>query len=92
MELNMDFSIIDYSDEIINDGITIYICFTIYDFSFESGFWINGNGEYILSCEKRLLKLWGVQETNELIFYDNLCKTILTLIPNLETLKQEFNI
>lgn len=73
--------IIDYGSN-INGGISIYISITIYDFTFQASYWIHPNGNTLLECEPDFLKLWGIEDSQNLPFYDELCEDIESIIPN----------
>jgi hypothetical protein len=88
-EIPLRTGIIDYGKP-INGGIPVYINLTIYDFSFEASYWIHPNGNYLLECEPRFLKLWGAKATKDLQFYEELCKDIEVILPNKEDIFKEF--
>jgi hypothetical protein len=87
-EIPLRTGIIDYGKP-INGGIPIYINLTIYDFTFQSSYWIHPNGNTLLECEPRFLKLWGVEETQDLPFYKELCQDIESIIPPKEDIFKE---
>jgi hypothetical protein len=87
-EIPLKTGIIDYGTP-INGGVPIYINLTIYDFSFEASYWIHPNGNTLLECDPRFLKLWGVEETSKLPFYKELCQDIETILPNKEDIFNE---
>lgn len=88
-EIPLKTGIIDYGKP-INGGIPVYINLTIYDFSFEASYWIHPNGNVLLECEPRFLKLWGADDTQSLQFYDGLCKDIEVILPPKEDIFKEF--
>ena len=79
-EIPLKTGIIDYGKP-INGGIPIYINLTIYDYSFESSYWIHPNGNTLLECDPRFLKLWGASDTESLQFYKELCEDIESILP-----------
>lgn len=89
MELPVRTGIIDYGTP-INGGVPIYISISLYDFSFESCYWIHPNGDVLLECEERFLKLWGVDDTEKLPFYNELCQDIDVILPKKEDIFNEF--
>jgi len=88
-EISLKTSIIDYSES-YNGGVPVNISITIYDFSFESIYWIHPNGKYLLECEPNFLKLWMKSEdTIDLPFYEDLCKDIDSILPDKEEIFKE---
>jgi hypothetical protein len=82
MELTIKTSVIDYLEENEN-GISVLICISISDFHFQAIYFVSKKGSNFLEAEPNFLKLWGVSETTEIPFYDDLCKDIETLIPSI---------
>lgn len=80
-EIILKSSIIDYLEP-INGGVQILISITIYDYSFQGIYWIHPQNISFLECEQNFLKLWGVEETEKLPFYSELCKDIETILPD----------
>jgi len=90
-ELVLKTSIIDFLEE-VNGGVSILIAITIYEFTFQAIYWIHPDNLDLVECEKDFLKLFGVEETDKLPFYKELCSDIGTLIGNRENIFTEFNI
>ncbi len=80
-EISIKTGIIDYSEP-INGGVPINISISIYEFSFEAIYWIHPNGNSLLECEPNFLKLWGVDDTNKIPFYDELVMDIECILPD----------
>jgi hypothetical protein len=81
MILTISTSIIDYEDEMINGGLSISIGLTIFETSFLAILWLHPSGVTRLECEPDFLKLFGVNNTLELPFYDVLLDDIYTCVP-----------
>lgn len=90
-ELVLKTSIIDFLEE-VNGGVSILIGITIYEFTFQCIYWIHPDKLDFLECEKDFLKLFGVEETDKLPFYKELCSDIDILIGDKENIFTEFNI
>ncbi len=74
-------SVVDYMEP-INGGVPILVAITIYDFTFQSIYWIHPFLESFLECEDNFLMLWGEDKTEKLPFYDILCKDIESILPD----------
>jgi len=88
-ELEIKTSILDYLGK-INNGVSILITFTIYNFSFQGIYWIHPNDYHTLECEHNFLKLFGVEYTDDLPFLDDLIKDIDSILPNKNDIFKEF--
>ncbi len=86
MELELKTSIIDYDDDIINDGLCVYVGITVFETTFMSMIWIHYTGHKVLDCEDNFLKLFGVQSTQELPFYQLLIDDISAILPDFSKL------
>lgn len=82
MELVLKTSIIDYDEELINDGLCVYVGITVFETTFMSSIWIHYTGHKVLCCEDNFLKLFGVEKTESLPFYQNLVDDISAILPD----------
>lgn len=90
-EIVLKTSIIDYMDP-INNGITILIGITLYEFTFQAIYWTDKEGMELLECEDRFLRLWGMKNTVDLPFYDFLINDINSILPDKSEIFKEFSI
>jgi hypothetical protein len=90
MEITIKTSLIDYIGE-LNGGVSIAIGLTIEDhFSFESIYWIHPDGNFLLEIDSDFLKLFGVSESNELPFYQELIADIDSIIETKDEIFKTF--
>lgn len=82
-------SLIEYLGE-KNNGVSISIALSIYDFSFESIYWIHPEGWHTLECDTNFLKIFGVKETEDLPFLHDLIDEIETVLPSKKEIFKEF--
>ena len=85
MELTIKTSVIDYLEK-DDKGLSVLICIGISEFNFQAIYFVSKKGSNFLEAEPNFLKLWGVSETTEIPFYDDLCKDIESIIPSKEEL------
>ena len=68
---------------VIEGGVAIYIGITIDDNkTYESLYWIHPDGSRTLQTDKEFLKLFNVENEEELIFYDALLDDIDSILPD----------
>jgi hypothetical protein len=90
MELEIKTSIIDYVGE-THGGVSILIGLTVDNgFTFEAIYWIHPTMEYILEIEPDFLKLFGVADSSELPFLNEIIADIDTILPDKEEIFTEF--
>jgi predicted heme/steroid binding protein len=87
--LEISTSVIEYLGK-QNNGVSIAVALTIYDYSFESVYWIHPDGWHTLECDTNFLKLFGVQETEDLPFLHDLVEEIESVLPEKEEIFKEF--
>jgi hypothetical protein len=87
-EIIIKTSVIDYLEP-INGGVPIMISITIYEFTFQSIYWIHPENHYFLECEDNFLRLWGVNNSLNLPFYIDLCKDIESILPEKKMIFKE---
>ena len=88
-ELTIQTSVIDYLGE-INDGVSISISLTVYDYSFEAIYWIHPSKYHTLEIDPNFLKLFGVKKTEDLGFLKELIEDINKTIPDKEEIYKQF--
>lgn len=91
MELTLKTSVLEYTDEIINNGVIVYIAIDIEIFTFLSIIWINKEGDYYLECEPDFLKVFGASKNTDIPFYTELCNDIISIVDK-EEINKIFNI
>lgn len=90
MNLTIKTSLIDYIGE-LNGGVSIAISLTLEDdFSFEAVYWIHPDGKYIIEVEDDFLKLFGIDDIQNLPFIDELVADINSIISKKEEIFKAF--
>ena len=90
MILTIKTSLIDYIGE-LNGGVSIAISLTLEDdFSFEAVYWIHPDGKYIIEVEDDFLKLFGIDDMQNLPFIDELVTDINSIISKKEEIFKAF--
>ena len=87
--INIKTAILDYMGE-LNNGVCISITITLYDYSFQSVYWIHPDGYHTLECEENFLKLFGVTTTERLPFLKELVEDIESILPEKDDIFKEF--
>jgi hypothetical protein len=91
-EIDIYTGIIEYLG-VENDGISLLISITIPPkYTFQGVYWFNREDKYILVLEDDFLKLFGVHETNDLPFINDIVKDIELGLPDKEEIYREFGI
>ena len=89
MELTIKTSIIDYQD-VVNGGVNILIGITLEDdFTFEGYYWIHPNGNDAIEVDEKFLKLFGIENVEDLPFFEELKKDINSILPDREEIFKE---
>lgn len=90
MEITIKTSLIDYIGE-LNGGVSIAISLTLEnDFSFEAIYWIHPDGKYLLETDDNFLKLFGVSDSQDLPFIDELIVDIDSILASKEEIFENF--
>ena len=88
-EITIKTGLVEYKGE-LNGGVAMTVSITMYEYSFESVYWIHPDGYNTLETDPNFLKLFGVDKIDDLPFLEMLLQDIDAMLPKKEEIFKEF--